>query len=76
MRTTLTIDDDLLEAARALAQQRRVSLGQVVSELLRKGLSPTPGFERNKRGNFPTFAVPEAGRPITLETVKRAEEEL
>ena len=35
MRTTLDIDDDVLRAAKELAQRERVSAGQVVSRLLR-----------------------------------------
>ena len=38
MRTTLTIDADVLSAARDLAAHRNVSLGQVISELARRSL--------------------------------------
>ena len=41
MRTTLEIDDDLLGAARHLARQHGVTLGQVVSELARQSLAAT-----------------------------------
>jgi hypothetical protein len=41
MRTTLEIDDDLLGAARHLARQQGVTLGQVVSELARQSLAAT-----------------------------------
>ncbi len=50
MRTTLDIDDAVLRAARALADQRLVSLGAAVSELALRGLRsggaevPTEGF--------------------------------
>ena len=40
MRTTLEIDDDLVQVARQLAQQRKATLGQVVSQLVRKALEP------------------------------------
>ncbi|MBP8803377.1 MAG: hypothetical protein U0T03_12825 [Xanthomonadales bacterium] len=43
MRTTLDIDDDLLAAAKELARRERKSAGQVVSELMRKGLTGTGG---------------------------------
>ena len=36
MRTTLAIDDDVLAAAKAIAQQQRRSIGEVVSELARR----------------------------------------
>ena len=45
MRTTLTIDDDVLEMARTLAQSRRISLGEAISELARRGVSSKPHFE-------------------------------
>ena len=40
MRTTLQLDEDVLAAARALAAQQGRTLGEVVSELARKGLAP------------------------------------
>lgn len=74
MRTTITIDDDLLEAAKALAAQRKTSVGSVVSDLMRKGLRAAGKVCKGK-GGFPVFEVPENARPVTLETVKLAEEE-
>ncbi|MGO8853514.1 MAG: antitoxin, partial [Mycobacterium sp.] len=40
MRTTLDIDDDVVAAARELAAGERRSLGSVISELARRGLTP------------------------------------
>lgn len=40
MRTTLTIDDDVLEAARDLADFQQKTVGEVLSSLARKGLCP------------------------------------
>jgi hypothetical protein len=72
MRTTLSIDDDLLNAAKALAQARSVSIGAVISDLVRKGLSgPPPAKTRN---GLPVFITPLESRPITLENVKKAED--
>ena len=39
MRTTLEIDDDLLQAAKDLARQKKTTAGQVVSGLLRQALT-------------------------------------
>lgn len=39
MRTTLDIDEDILNAAKALARQQNKSVGQVVSRLLRDVLT-------------------------------------
>lgn len=38
MRTTLTIDDDILEKARAIGKKRRTPFRQVINEALRAGL--------------------------------------
>jgi hypothetical protein len=38
MRTTLDIDDDLLQAAKELGALQKKTAGQVLSELARKGL--------------------------------------
>jgi len=40
MRTTLEIDDDLVQVARQLAQQRKTTMGQVISQLVRKAMEP------------------------------------
>jgi len=39
MRTTLDIDDDVLDAAKERARRERKTAGQVVSELLRRALT-------------------------------------
>ncbi len=42
VRTTLQIDDDVLEAARCIADDERVSVGETLSRLARRGLEPRP----------------------------------
>lgn len=69
MRTTLSIDDDVLEAARALADQTRQPLGKVVSDLARRGLMPRT--EAPSRSALPFFTVSEKARPFTPEAVRR-----
>lgn len=39
MRTTLDIDEDVLEAAKELARRQNLSAGQVVSRMLRTALT-------------------------------------
>jgi hypothetical protein len=70
MRTTLSIDDDVLEAARAIAEQTRRSLGQVVSDLARRGLKPRAEYRRG--GGLPYFKVSERARPFTPDSVRQA----
>lgn len=56
MRTTLDIENDVLDAARALALARGVSVGSALSELVRRGIAArTPMTTRN---GFPVFQVP------------------
>jgi hypothetical protein len=40
VRTTLDLDDDILQAAKELATARGISAGKVLSELARKALTP------------------------------------
>ena len=77
MRTTLTINDDLIAAARSLAQARSESLGKALSDLARRGLNAAPGARRARStSGFPVFVVPVGGaHPITLEGVRKAEDE-
>jgi len=40
MRTTLEIDDDILQAAKELAASRSTTAGRILSDLARKALQP------------------------------------
>lgn len=71
MRTTVDIDDDVLAAARSLAQTQRRSIGAVLSALARRGLHPPVPTEPGA-GGFPVFDVASGGRPITSERVREA----
>ena len=76
MKTTVTIeDDDLLEAARNLAQARSVSLGRVLTDLARRGLASVPEFDRRPETGFPMFRVPPGARPLSIEDMHRVEDE-
>ena len=66
MRTTLDIEDGVLAAARALAQDTGLSLGAAVSVLARRGLAAT---ERPTGGGFPIFASDRDAPAITLDLV-------
>ena len=48
MRTTLELEDDLVQLARQLAQQRKMTMGEVVSQMMRKSLeTASPVKTRN-----------------------------
>ena len=72
MRITLDIDDDVLQAAKALAKRARGTVGQVISALARRGLryrdveaTKPPKF----RNGIPV--LPSRGEIITLEHVEQ-----
>lgn len=73
MRTTLTIDDDVLLAAKVLAETQDVSVGIALSQLARRGLNTTTDLP--ERNGIPLFPVSENAQVITLEQVKRLEDE-
>lgn len=76
MRTTLRIDDDVLAAARCLARANAESVGAALSALARRGLQAVPrAGEGGSEDGFPAFLVPAEARPITLEDVRRGEDE-
>ena len=56
MRTTLDIDDDVLQAAKELAEARGSSAGKVLSELARKGLMPAASAEPSTRNGVPVLS--------------------
>jgi hypothetical protein len=73
MRTTLVIEDDVLAAARSLAEAEGKSLGQVISRLARRGLAPRR--QEDLDVGFPVFSVSPGAKALTLEMVQRALEE-
>jgi hypothetical protein len=74
MRTTLVIDDDVLAAAKAIAQQQRRSIGEVVSELARHALHrPSAPAVRN---GVPLLARRDDKTIVTLATVNALRNEL
>lgn len=75
MRTTLTIDDDVLAAAKALAEVQHKSAGEVLSELARQALQPAQAGHRYRNG-VPLLEVKSNAMPITQELVNQLRDEL
>ena len=69
MRTTLDLDDDILDAARELARARGTSIGSVISALARAGLQPT---SVEVVEGLPLIRARPGGQVITSEMVRRA----
>ena len=69
MRTTLNLDDDVLETAKASAARQRKPLGKVISGLLRSAVEPAVR-SMTERNGIPLFPVSKDARPVTPEMVK------
>jgi hypothetical protein len=57
MRTTVTLDDDVFEAVQSLAQASGKKLGEVLSQVARRGLRASA--RTAKRNGLPVFRVAE-----------------
>lgn len=73
MRTTLDIDDDLIDALRPLAAGQQRSLGRVVSDLIRASMQPQ--FGDATRNGFPVFEVASDALMFGADDVARALDE-
>lgn len=76
MRTTLDIEDDVLQAAKELARRDGSTAGRVLSELARRGLA---GAARGTRGR-PRLrtgvpVLPSRGGLMTMEQVQQLRDE-
>jgi hypothetical protein len=69
VRTTLDLDEDVVQAARALAELEGVSIGRAVSRLARAGLETRRSV---RAGRIPTFPPRPGAPPITPEKVRAA----
>lgn len=74
MRTTLELDDDVLQAAKELAALRGTTAGKIVSELARKGLEPAAGPA--VRNGVPVMPRQRPGTPkMTMALVNELRDE-
>ena len=74
MRTTLAIDDDILAAARHLAEREQKTVGEVVSALARQGLMRTARRPKAQRNGIPLLSG--GSTPVTIELVNHLRDEL
>lgn len=81
MRTTLDIDDDVLQAAKELAQYESKTAGQVLSDLVRRGLLCKNSHEQESRDDPFVFkdglpVLRSRGGIVTNDMVKRIQQEI
>ena len=63
MRTTLSIDDDVLAAVKTMASLQRKSIGEVISTLTRQALRPSKP-RGNTRNGVPLLPARAGGRRV------------
>ena len=68
MRTTLSLEDDAVEAIKSYAKGHRLSLGKAASELVRRGIRYQIGTR--KVNGLPVFDTPDDFPRITSEKVR------
>ena len=74
MRTTLNVDDDVLEVAKEMAYVRQISIGKALSMLARRGMNIPVGTRRDPISGMFVFDVADDAPELTPEMVERAQE--
>jgi hypothetical protein len=75
MRTTLAIDDDVLAAAKHLAEREQRTVGEVISSLARQALARRGSKSRIERNGIPLLPSKKSASPVTLELVNQLRDE-
>jgi hypothetical protein len=73
VRTTVDIADDVLAASKSVAREQGKSLGEVLSELARKGLRKP--VSKASRNGVPLLKVKNPSMRVTLEIVNALRDE-
>jgi hypothetical protein len=78
MRTTLDIDDDVLQAAKDVARREKKTAGKVISELARQALGSHPAAIAGKAPPRPLHGFrpfPKRGGIVTNELIDKLRED-
>ena len=73
MRTTLDIEDEVLQAVKELGKREGKTAGQVLSELARKSLTSDAPDKFTMRNGVPVFS--SRGEIITMEKIRQIMDE-
>jgi hypothetical protein len=69
MRTTLDLDDDVLQAIKEIGSVQKKTAGQILSELARKALEPDPAIR--VRNGVPLLPHRPGAARMTVADVER-----
>ena len=75
MRTTLSIEDDVLLAAKSLAEREQRTIGEVISALARQGLGRKAATGSTRNG-VPLLASKNRAIPVTMELVNQLRDDI
>jgi hypothetical protein len=75
MRTTLEIDDDVMQAARELARLKNQPVGRAISDLARRGLIPQNLPTVQLEHGIPVWQHGPGAVPVTNELVRSLAED-
>lgn len=75
MRTTLDIDDDVLQTAKEIAAKEKRSAGAVISDLARRGFQGVPAAAKGTTVRNGIPLLPKRGESVTLSHVREILEE-
>ena len=70
LRTTLSLEPEIMELAKGLALERKISLSESINFLIRKGLSSTSPFA--EKNGLAVFATPPGAHRFGPEDVEKA----
>jgi hypothetical protein len=70
MRTTLEIDDDILQAAKELARLKNQGIGRAISDLARRGLVPEISPTVEIQDGIPVWTHGPGAVEVTSEMVR------
>lgn len=73
MKALLAIDDDVLEAAKAMAEQQHKTVDEVISDLARRSLEESSPPE--SRNSIPLLPQRLPAKPVTMQIVNALRDE-
>ncbi len=75
VRTTIDIEDDVLTAVKERSRLQGLTLGVVITQLIRRGLEPATSTPVEMMDGIPTLMHAKRPAPVTAEMVKQLLEE-
>lgn len=69
-RTTLALEPEVMDLARSMSQERKISISEAVNHLIRRGLNATTPIV--EKSGFAVFTVPANAESFGPDEVEKA----